>query len=186
MGPPLAYYDIAVPQECAAWTHQMKRTEFLRRVADMCGPVEVEAVQHLAELPPKQRRRATRELGEAASDRGLSEFLMSLIQDDLIDDLAAILPGGSGHQSAEDLLALLWTRLLLMIGPEAKDVLYAHNQLRLTADEKSRRPATRRGSNIDRAYRSALENARAVLTATARAGNPVPDTEHLGKGEADE
>jgi len=186
MGPPLAYYDIAALQESAAWTRQMKRAEFLRRVANMCGPVEVEAVQHLAELPSKRRRSAARELGEAASDRGLSEFLMSLIEDDLIADLAAILPGGSGHQSAEDLLALLWARLLLMIGPEAKDVLYAHNQLRLMVDERSRRPATRRGSNIDRAYRSALENARAVLAATAGAEHRVQDTQQLRKGEADE
>jgi hypothetical protein len=186
MGPPLADYDIAALQECAAWTHQMKRTEFLRRVADMCGPVEVDAVQHLAALPPEQRRRATRRLAEAASDRGLSEFLMSLIDDDLIDELAAILPGGSGHQSAEDLLALLWARLLLMIGPEAKDVVYAHNQLRLMIDERSRNPAARRGSNVDRAYRSALENARAVLATTADVEHPVRGARHLPKGKADE
>jgi hypothetical protein len=144
----------------------MKRAEFLRSVAKMCGPVEVEAVQHLAELPPKRRRSAARELGEAASDRGLTEFLVSLVDDDLIDDLGAILSGGSAHQSAEDLLTLLWARLLRMIGPDAKDVLYAHNQLRLMVEKRSRRPATSRGSIVDEAYQSALENARAVLAAT--------------------
>jgi hypothetical protein len=145
----------------------MKRAEFLKRVAKMCGPVEVEAVQRLAEIPSKRRRSTARELGAAASDQGLTEFLVSLVDDDLIDDLAAILPGGSAHQSAEDLLNQLWARLLLMIGPEARDVLYAHNQLRLMVEKQSRRPATRAGSTIDEAYRSALENARAVLAATA-------------------
>ncbi len=164
----------------------MKRAEFLRRVAKMCGPVEVEAVQHLAELPSKRRRRAARELGEAASDRGLSEFLLSLVDDDLVDDLAAILPGGSGHQSAEDLLTLLWARLLLMIGPEAKDVLYAHNQLRLMVEKRSRRPATRRASTVDEAYRSALENARAVLAATADVERGADDARQIPDREGEE
>jgi hypothetical protein len=164
---PRAHYDLAAAEEGTAGTSQMKRAEFLKRVAKMCGPVEVEAVQRLAEIPSKRRRSAARELGEAASDKGLTEFLVSLVDDDLVDDLAAILPGGRSHQSAEDLLTQLWARLLLMIGPEAKDVLYAHNQLRLMVEKRSRRPAAHPESTVDEAYRSALENARAVLAATA-------------------
>jgi hypothetical protein len=163
----------------------MKRSEFLRKVARMCGPAETDGVHRLAELPPKQRPSAARELGAEASDRGLSDFLMSLIEDDLVDDLAVILPGGSGHQSAEDLLTLLWARLLSMIGPEAKDVLYAHNQLRLMVDERSRRSATRRGSRVDEAYRSALENARAVLAATADAEQRAEAARQTPEREAD-
>jgi hypothetical protein len=143
----------------------MKRDKFLKRVAKMCGPVETEAVQRLAELPPKRRLPEARKLGEAATDPGLTGFLTSLIEDDFIDDLASLLPGGNGNQEAEELLKRLWARLLLLIGPEAKDVLYAHNQLRLTADERSRRASIRAGSNIDEAHRSALANARAVLAA---------------------
>ena len=144
----------------------MKRDKFLKKVANMCGPAEVEAVQHLAELPPRQRLSEARKLGEATTDPGLTDFLTSLIEDDFIDDLASILPGGNGHQEAEELLKLLWARLLLLISPEAKDVLYAHNQLRLTVDQRSRRGSVRTGSSIEEAHRSALENARAVLAAT--------------------
>lgn len=144
----------------------MKRDKFLKRVANMCGPVEAEAVQRLAELPPKQRLREARKLGEASTDPGLTDFLASLIEDDFIDDLASILPEGNGHQQTEELLKQLWARLLLLIGPEAKDVLYAHNQLRLTSEQRSRRGSARTGSNIDEAHRSALANARAVLAAT--------------------
>jgi hypothetical protein len=144
----------------------MKRDKFLKRVANMCGPAEVEAVKQLAELPPKRRLREARKLGEAATDPGLTDFLTSLIEDDFIDDLASLLPGGDGHQEAEELLKLLWGRLLLLIGPEAKDVLYAHNQLRLMSEQRSRRGSARTGSNIDEAHRSALANARAVLAAT--------------------
>jgi hypothetical protein len=146
----------------------MKRDKFLKRVANMCGPAEAEAVQHLAALPPKRRLPEARKLGQAATDPGLTDFLTSLIEDDFIDDLASLLPGGNGHQEAEELLKRLWARLLLLIGPEAKDVLYAHNQLRLTSDQRSRRGSVRTESNIDAAHRSALENARAVLAATKK------------------
>jgi hypothetical protein len=146
----------------------MKRDKFLKRVARMCGPPEVEAVQQLAKLPPKQRISEARKLGEAATDPGLTDFLTSLIEDDFIDDLASLLPGGDGHQEAEELLKRLWARLLLLISPEAKDVLYAHSQLRLTSEQRSRRGSVATGSNIDEAHRSALANARAVLAATEK------------------
>ena len=144
----------------------MKREQFLKRVAEMCGPAEVEAVQQLADLPAKQRRSAARNLGKADADQGLTEFLTSLIDDGLIDDLAAILPGGSSYQDADDLLKRLWARLLLMIDSEAKDVLYAHNQLSLVVSQKARRASGRHGPKADGAYQSALDNARAVLSAT--------------------
>ncbi len=164
----------------------MKRAEFLKRVVKMCGPVEVEAVHRLAELPPVRRRSAAQELGAEASDRGLSDFLMSLIEEDLVDDLAAILPGGTGRQSAEDLLTLLWTRLLSMIGPEAKDVLYAHNQLRLMVEKRSRHATTPDGSRVDEAYQSALENARAVLAATTDAEERAEDARQTPEGDPDQ
>ena len=131
----------------------------------MCDPGEAQAVQHLAGLPPKRRLSEARKLGEAATDPGLTDFLTSLIEDEFIDDLASLLPAGNGHQEAEELLKRLWARLLILISPEAKDVLYAHNQLRLMVDQRSRRGSVRTGPNTDEAYRSALANARAVLAA---------------------
>ena len=144
----------------------MKRDEFLKRVAQMCGPAEVNAVHQLAELPPNQRQRAAQKMGQSAADYGLMEFLTSLLDDDLVDELASILPAPDSIDEAEELLQRLWARLLLIIGPEARDVLYAHNQLRLSLDSKARPGPIRRAGNIDKAYRSALRNARAVLTAT--------------------
>jgi len=144
----------------------MKREEFLKRVAQMCGPTEVAAVRQLAGLPRNQRRKAARDLGKADADKGLTEFLISLIDDDLIDGLADILPGGSGYLDADELLNGLWNRLLLMIGSQAKDVLYAHNQLRMAIDQKERRSSGCYEPVADRAYQSAVANARAVLAGT--------------------
>jgi hypothetical protein len=144
----------------------MKREEFVKRVAEMCGPTEVEAIQQLADVPSRQRRTAALKLGERTADHGLSEFLTSLIDDDLIDELAAILPGGSSYQDADELLKRLWNRLLVMIDPQAKDVLYAHNQLSLVVGQKARRTPDSHGPSADGAYQSAVANARAVLAAT--------------------
>jgi hypothetical protein len=164
----------------------MKREEFLRRVAEMCGPAEVEAVRQLADLPPKERRSAALKLGERRADHGLSEFLASLIDDDLIDELAAILPEGSGYQDADELLKRLWNRLLMMIDSEAKDVLYAHNQLRLVVDQKARTAPGRQGPVAGGAYQSAVANARAVLAATDDVERGEKASEELQSGEADE
>ena len=57
-------------------------------------------------------------------------------------------------------------RLLLMISPDAKDVLYAHNQPRLMIDKKGQPASTRHARRADRAYPTALRNARAVLAST--------------------
>lgn len=132
----------------------------------MCGPAETEAVQQLVKLPSDQRRNAARKQGEAAADDGLTDFLLSLIEDDLIDDLATLLPEGSSQDEADELLNRLWARLLLLVTPEAKDVLYAHNQLRLMAEQRAQRGSSASAPTVDRAYRSALDNARAVLSAT--------------------
>lgn len=164
----------------------MKREEFLKRVSKMCGPAEVEAVQQLADLPAKQRRSAARNLGQASADQGLTEFLTSLLEDDLIDDLAAMLPGGSSYPDADELLKRLWNRLLLMIEPRAKDVLYAHNQLRLVVDQKARRTSDGQGPVADGAYQSAVANARAVLAATEEVERREKATAQLQSGEADE
>jgi hypothetical protein len=144
----------------------MKRDEFLNRVAQMCGPAEVAAVHQLAELPPGERYRSAQKLGQATADYGLMEFLTSLIDENLVDELASILPKGGRRDQADELLKRLWTRLLLMIGPEAKDVLYAHNQLRLMVDQRAAQPLAGRARSIDKAYQTALDNARAVLKAT--------------------
>jgi hypothetical protein len=146
----------------------MKREEFLRRVSQMCGPAEVEAILELAATPAGRRRDAAVRLGDSKSDQGLTDFLTSLIEDDLLDDLAVILPGGTGRDAdeAEELLKRLWARLLLLVTPEAKDVLYAHNQLRLMAERKTRGGSSSSAPTVERAYRTALENARAVLSAT--------------------
>ena len=128
--------------------------------------METEAVRQLAELPPDRRRSAAQKQGEAAADHGLTDFLLSLIEDDLIDDLADLLPEGSSQDEAEELLKRLWARLLLLVTPEAKDVLYAHNQLRLMAEQRARRASSGRAPNVDGAYKSALDNARAVLSAS--------------------
>jgi hypothetical protein len=143
----------------------MKRQEFLKRVAVMCGPVEANAARTVAQLPPAQRRSAARKLGQAAGDQGLTDFLISLIEDELIDDLASMLPGGS-YQEAEEALNRLWARLLLMISPEAKNVLYAHHQLRLMLEQRPARELDSQGGRADAAFGSALDNARAVLSAT--------------------
>lgn len=144
----------------------MKRDEFVKKVAAMCGPTEAEAVHQLAKLPPKQRYRAAQKMGQAAADYGLMEFLSSLLDEDLIDDVSAVLERDGSHDDGEELLKRLWARLLLLLSPEAKDVLYAHNQLRLMLDSRVQRaPADSTGS-VDRAYQSALNNARAVLATT--------------------
>jgi hypothetical protein len=144
----------------------MKRDEFVKRVVAMCGPTEAEAVQQLAALPPNQRYRAAQKMGQAAADYGLMEFLSSLLDDDLIDDVAAVLEKGRIHDDGEEMLRRLWARLLLMLSPEAKDVLYAHNQLRLMLDSRARRAPADSSASGDRAYQSALRNARAVLATT--------------------
>ena len=145
----------------------------------MCGPMETEAVRQLAELPPARRRSAAQKLGDAAADHGLTDFLLSLIKEDLIDDLAAILPEGSSQDEAEELLKRLWARLLLLVTPEAKDVLYAHNQLRLMAEQRAQRGSSASAPTVDRAYRSALDNARAVLSATEEPQSEEKVTEEL-------
>ena len=132
----------------------------------MCGPTEVEAVHQLAKLPASQRHRAAQKMGQAAADYGLMEFLASLIDEDVIDDLSAILPRDQRNNEAEELLKRLWARLLLIISPEAKDVLYAHNQLRLMVDKKEHQTTTTRATRRDKAYQTALRNARAVLAST--------------------
>lgn len=144
----------------------MKRDKFLRRVAEMCGPVEAEAIHHLAQLPPSRRYIEARKLGEAASDYGLMEFLAALIDDDLIDGLAAILPKPGAPDEAQELLNRLWARLLVMISPEAREVLYAHNRLRLMADLRARQSSAPGVANPDDAYESAIGTARAVLAGT--------------------
>jgi hypothetical protein len=152
----------------------------------MCGPAEVKAVRQLADLPPEQRRSAARNLDKANADQGLTEFLTSLLDDDLIDDLAAILPGGSSYQDADELLKRLWNRLLMMIEPQAKDVLYAHNQLRLAVDQKARRASGRHEAVADGAYQSAVANAKAVLAATDDVERGENATKRLQSSEADE
>lgn len=147
----------------------MKRDEFVKRVAAMCGPTEAEAVHQLAELPPNQRYRAAQKMGQAAADYGLMEFLSSLVDDDLIDEVAAVLEKGHTPDDGEELLKRLWTRLLVMVSPEARDVLYAHNQLRLMLDSRARRSPVGSIGSVDRAYEGALRNARAVLAATEEA-----------------
>jgi hypothetical protein len=144
----------------------MKREEFLVRVSEMCGPSEVEAILELAATPAGRRRSAAERLGDAKADQGLTDFLTSLIEDNLLDDLATILPGGKRRDAdeAEELLKRLWALLLLLVTPEAKDVLYAHNQLRLMAEQKARGGSSS-SPTVDRAYRTALENAKAVLSA---------------------
>jgi hypothetical protein len=144
----------------------MKRDEFIKKVAEMCGPTEVEAVHQLAELPPRERHRAAQKMGQATADYGLLEFLASLIDEDVIDELSAILPKGEKHGEGEELLKRLWARLLLMISPEARDVLYAHHQLRLMVDKRRQQATAQPTRNVDKAYQSALTNARAVLAAT--------------------
>ena len=144
----------------------MKREKFLKKVAQMCGPVETEAIHRLAEMPPSQRYSRARKLGETSSDYGLMEFLTALIDDDLIEGLAAILAQPGSSDEAQELLKRLWTRLLTMIGPEARDVLYAHHRLRLIADIQAQRAFASGGTKPDQAYQSAVETARAVLATT--------------------
>jgi len=164
----------------------MKREQFLKRVAEMCGPAEVKAVRQLADLPPEQRRSAARNLYKANADQGLTEFLTSLVEDDLIDDLAAILPGGSSYHDADELLKRLWARLLLMIDSEAKDVLYAHNQLALVINQRARRAPDAHGLNADATYQSAVANARAALAATDDIEHRAKAAEQLQSSEPDE
>jgi hypothetical protein len=144
----------------------MKRDEFVKKVAEMCGPTEVEAVHQLAEIPSSERHRAAQKMGQAAADYGLLEFLSSLIDENVIDDLSAILPKGERHDEGEEVLKRLLSRLLLMISPEARDVLYAHHQLRLMMDKKRQRAKAQPPRKVDKAYQSALDNAQAVLAAT--------------------
>jgi hypothetical protein len=143
----------------------MKREQFLKRVAKMCGPVESEAIHRLAAMPQNRRHTVARDIALEANDQGLADFLISLIDDDFIDDLAAISPRPESFDEAQKLLGRLWTRLLTMISPEARAVLYAHNQLRLMMDVKARRLSTEEVPDPQSAYQSALENARAVLAA---------------------
>jgi hypothetical protein len=144
----------------------MKRDEFIKKVAEMCGPTEVKAVHRLAELPPGERRSAAQKMGQAAADYGLMEFLASLIDEGVIDELSAILPKSEKQGEVEELLKRLWARLLLMISPQARDVLYAHHQLRLMLDQREQQATAQPARNVEKAYQSALSNARAVLAAT--------------------
>lgn len=145
----------------------MKREKFLREVAEMCGPAETAAVHRLAQLPRNQRRAALGTLAGPYAERGLSDFLTVLIDDDLIEDLAAILAESGAPDEAQRLLSELWARLVGMIGPQARDVLYAHNQLRLMLEARAQEPPSDHLASADRPYQSALHNARAVLAATA-------------------
>ncbi len=138
----------------------------MRKVAEMCGRAEAAAVHRLARLPRHQRHRAVAQLPDPSADRGLREFLSALIDDELIDDLAAILPKAESPDEAEELLSRLWARLVSMITPQAKDVLYAYRQLQLMTHRRSQEPSSGSGSAVDGPYKSALENARAVLAAT--------------------
>lgn len=151
-----------------AETQAMKRDKFLRKVAEMCGPVERAAVHRLAQLPHNRRRAALAELSGQHAERGLMDFLAALIDDDLIDDLATTLSGGGTRGEAEGLLSELWTRLLGMISPQARDVLYAHHQLRLVLEAKEQETSRDGIGAHSRPYESALDNARAVLAATER------------------
>ena len=144
----------------------MKRDEFLKKVAQMCGPVETEAIHRLAEVSPEKRYTAARKLGQGASDYGLMEFLTALIDDELIEGLAAILPQPGSPDEAQELLKRLWARLLVMISPEARDVLYAHHRLRLMADLRAREGSAPGMTSHGEAYQSAIETARAVLATT--------------------
>lgn len=149
----------------------MKRDQFLKRVAEMCGPVEGKAIHQLAAMPKNRRHVAARKMGLEANDQGLADFLASLIDDDFVDELAAILPGAESFDEAQKLLKRLWALLLTMIGPEAREVLYAHNQLRLMTDVKARHASAEEASDPRSAYQSALENARAILATSADGDN---------------
>lgn len=149
----------------------MKRDKFLRKVAEMCGPEEAAAVHRLARLRPSQRRATLGELIGPHVDRGLTDFLGALIDDDLIDDLAEVLSGTGEGGEAQELLSELWTRLLGMLTPAARDVLYAHHQLRLMVEAKEQDTPSDGTAASDRPYQAALHNARAVLTATDRYGD---------------
>jgi hypothetical protein len=98
------------------------------------------------------------------------------------------LPGGRvpDEGEAEELLKRLWAHLLLLVTPEAKDVLYAHNQLRLMAEQRARQGLKKGSSTVDRAYRTALENARAVLSATDDLEGQKKPTEQLDASETTE
>jgi len=136
----------------------------------MCGPAETAAVRRLAQLPRDQQRVALPSLAGPHGERGPLDFLTALIDDDLIQDLAAILADSDSPDEAQRLLSELWARLVGMIGPQARDVLYAHHQLRLMVEARSEEPPRVHLASADRPYQSALENARAVLAATAGAG----------------
>jgi len=71
--------------------------------------VERAAIHRLAQLPHNRRRAALTELSGQHAERGLMDFLAALIDDDLIDDLAATLSGGGTRGEAEGLLSELWT-----------------------------------------------------------------------------
>lgn len=132
----------------------------------MCGPAETAAVHRLAELPRNQRRAALGDLAGPHAERGLIDFLTALIDEDLIEDLAAMLSKTGTPDEAQRLLSELWARLVGMIGPQARDVLYAHNQLRLTLEARALEPPSKHTAGADLPYQSALVNARAVLAAT--------------------
>ncbi len=149
----------------------MKREQFLKRVAEMCGPGESKAIHQLAATPHSRRHATARKMALEANDPGLADFLASLIDDDFIDDLAAILPGPDSFDEAQKLLRRLWAHLLTMISPEAREVLYAHNQLHLMTDVKARYTSAEEVSDPRGAYQSALENARAILATSADGDN---------------
>jgi hypothetical protein len=149
----------------------MKRDKFLRKVAEMCGPEEEAAVHRLARLPQAQRRAALGGLVGPHAERGLVDFLGALVDEGLIDELAEVLSGAGEGGEAETMLSELWSRLVAMISPEARDVLYAHHQLRLMVEAKEQDGSGGGiGASSRRPYQSALDNARAVLAATSRLG----------------
>ncbi len=162
----------------------MKREKFLREVASMCGHSESRAIRELAEISRDDRRDAAREIGRQAWDDGLSPFLVALIDIDerLVDDLAAMLPKSGESEEAEQLLRRLWDRLVAMITPEAREVLYAHNQLRLMMDIKAGGEQEQPVSALGESYQRVVETARAALAATE--GDEAESTEQQqGGGE---
>ena len=136
----------------------------------MCGPEEEAAVRHLARLPHERRRAALGGLVGTHAERGLVDFLGALVDEGLIDELAQVLSGAGEGGEAEAILSELWSRLVAMISPEARDVLYAHHQLRLMVEAREQDTSTDAIGASGRPYKSALDNARAVLAATSRLG----------------
>lgn len=149
----------------------------------MCGRSEARAICELAEISRDDRRDAAREIGRQAWDDGLSRFLVALIDIDegLVDDLAAILPKSAEPEEAQQLLRRLWDRLLAMITPQAREVLYAHNQLRLMMDIRAGGEQEQLVSALAESYQRAVETARAALAAT-ESGEPEGTNQEQGAG----